>query len=109
MKTASFFLLALLLFLVTEATGKKTKQTASESYETGSGERRFALGSPTSYSLDKADISFSDHRASSSEESYEESSNKKSKVSSGDHSGSNAESESSFVKRKKSRFSQDLS
>ncbi|XP_052037691.1 seminal vesicle secretory protein 4-like [Apodemus sylvaticus] len=110
MKSTSLFLFSLLLLLVTGVIGRKTKEkflqseeTVSESFVSGAGDRGPSSSTSDELSRDKPHGSFGE------EASEEISSSRRSKHVSRTSGGSNLEGESSYSKKKRSRFSQDLS
>ncbi|EDL96539.1 rCG32102, isoform CRA_a [Rattus norvegicus] len=109
MKSTSLFLCSLLLLLVTGAIGRKTKEKYSQSEEVVS--ESFASG-PSSGSSDELvrDKPYGPKVSGGSfgEEASEEISSRRSKHISRSSGGSNMEGESSYAKKKRSRFAQDV-
>nr|P02783.1 RecName: Full=Seminal vesicle secretory protein 4; AltName: Full=Androgen-dependent protein; Short=ADP; AltName: Full=Seminal vesicle protein 2; AltName: Full=Seminal vesicle secretory protein IV; Short=SVS IV; Short=SVS protein S; Flags: Precursor [Rattus norvegicus]CAA25584.1 unnamed protein product [Rattus norvegicus] len=110
MKSTSLFLCSLLLLLVTGAIGRKTKEKYSQSEEVVS--ESFASG-PSSGSSDDELVRDKPYGpkvsgGSFGEEASEEISSRRSKHISRSSGGSNMEGESSYAKKKRSRFAQDV-
>nr|AAI15605.1 Seminal vesicle secretory protein 4 [Mus musculus]AAI15606.1 Seminal vesicle secretory protein 4 [Mus musculus] len=110
MNSTSLFLFSLLLLLVTGAIGKKTKEkflqseeTVRESFSTGSRGHMSRSSEPEVFVRPQDSIG----DEASEEMSSSSSSRRRSKIISSSSDGSNMEGESSYSKRKKSRFSQD--
>uniref|UniRef100_A0A8C6IE44 Seminal vesicle secretory protein 4 n=1 Tax=Mus spicilegus TaxID=10103 RepID=A0A8C6IE44_MUSSI len=112
MNSTSLFLFSLLLLLVTGAIGKKTKEkflqseeTVRESFSTGSRGHMSRSSEPEVFV--RPQVSIGDEASEEMSSSSSSSSSRRSRIISSSSGGSNMEGESSYSKRKKSRFSQD--